>query len=679
MPVTGLRYRRWPRIAAAILAVLLVLSLLWNWNWFKRPLQQLAQQQTGRQFFIDGNLDVDLGWQPRIVMENVRFQNAVWARQPEMFRATRAEVVVDLGALLRGGLFLPLIDLEDPRIELERARDGSRNWTLERTPPDPAAPASELPIGSLHVQRGELRYFDPAEDTDLLVNISTRSVAPVATAAAGAGVPADPPADPPARPPAGSAAATVATASGRFKSLEVDATVSGGELLALTDRASPYTLKARFALGRTRGTVDGSVTGLQTFQAARLQLDIRGDSLAALLPLTALALPETPPYRIAGLLIREGDNWIFNDFTGKVGDSDIGGDATASYVGGRPRLVAKLQSRRLDLDDLAGFVGANPQTGSGDTASAQQKKQAVKDAARDRVLPDRPINLVSLRSMDADVELTAQSIRNKGLPLDDFKVHLLLEQGQMRLDPLNFGVAGGSIISTVDIDARTAPPPISAKIAFSRLDLAKLAPGNSKLQAGAGMIGGRASLSGAGASTAALLGSATGDLGIAMRDGQFSNLLIEGVGLDGAEALRFLVGGDKTVRLRCAVMDFEAKNGVLTPRSFVVDTTDTNLHVEGSLNLRDETLDLTLHALPKDFSPFSLRSPLHLQGTFRDPSIRPDRALFLRGGAAVLLGLVNPLAALIPLIETGPGKNENCGALIAAVGRRPAATAGPPS
>jgi hypothetical protein len=52
--------------------------------------------------------------------------------------------------------------------------------------------------------------------------------------------------------------------------------------------------------------------------------------------------------------------------------------------------------------------------------------------------------------------------------------------------------------------------------------------------------------------------------------------------------------------------------------------------------------------------------------------VRPDKLLYARVGSAVLLGtLVNPLAALIPLIETGPGKDADCGALLASV--RPAA------
>jgi len=47
--------------------------------------------------------------------------------------------------------------------------------------------------------------------------------------------------------------------------------------------------------------------------------------------------------------------------------------------------------------------------------------------------------------------------------------------------------------------------------------------------------------------------------------------------------------------------------------------------------------------------------------------------LAIRAGAAVLLGvLATPLASLIPLIETGPGEDNDCRALIASAKQPPA-------
>ncbi len=57
--------------------------------------------------------------------------------------------------------------------------------------------------------------------------------------------------------------------------------------------------------------------------------------------------------------------------------------------------------------------------------------------------------------------------------------------------------------------------------------------------------------------------------------------------------------------------------------------------------------------------------PVHITGGFADPNIQVDNSLFLRGGAAILLGLINPLAALLPLINLGDDKAGQCSELLA--------------
>ena len=79
----------------------------------------------------------------------------------------------------------------------------------------------------------------------------------------------------------------------------------------------------------------------------------------------------------------------------------------------------------------------------------------------------------------------------------------------------------------------------------------------------------------------------------------------------------------------------------MTSQALAVDTTDTILIGEGTVSLRDETLDLLLKPRPKDKSILVLRSPLHIAGTFKDPSFRPDfKALGIRGAVALALGSI---------------------------------------
>jgi uncharacterized protein involved in outer membrane biogenesis len=177
-----------------------------------------------------------------------------------------------------------------------------------------------------------------------------------------------------------------------------------------------------------------------------------------------------------------------------------------------------------------------------------------------------------------------------------------------------------------------------------------------------GKVGGNIALSGSGNSIAKMLGSSDGSAALGMGRGQVSNLLMEYAGLDIAEALKFLVRGDRKIPIRCAFGDFAVKDGVMTSRALAFDTADTIIVGEGAISLKDETLRLKLRPRPKDRSLLVFRSPLIVEGTFKDPDIHPDYArVGLRGAIALVLGSIAPPAALLATLELGPGEDSNCG------------------
>jgi uncharacterized protein involved in outer membrane biogenesis len=81
-----------------------------------------------------------------------------------------------------------------------------------------------------------------------------------------------------------------------------------------------------------------------------------------LYPLTGVLLPETPPLppkAISGQDRRSGSQWHYQDFSGKVGDSDLNGSLDYVTGGARPQLTGALTSNVLRFDDLAPLIGAD--------------------------------------------------------------------------------------------------------------------------------------------------------------------------------------------------------------------------------------------------------------------------------------------------------------------------------
>ncbi|MGE8280436.1 MAG: AsmA family protein [Stenotrophomonas sp.] len=635
MQPPGKRGRRSLIVAAAIIAALVVLILLWDWNWFKGPVERAVQARTGRALHI-GNLDVDLGRTTTIRGDRITFANASWAKQPQMASADRVEIDVRLWPLLRGSVQLPEIRLIKPDVLLQTApRKGEPgNWNFL------SGGGGQTPqLRRLRINDGRLQFLDEPGRTN--IDLAVRS---------GQASKAD------AAPP------VLVEGKGHWRGAAF--TLKGGteSPLELTNSDHPFRVHLDARAGATHAIARGSLINPFQLQVFDLQFQLSGQDLDDLYPLIGIAIPSSPPYRLDGRLKRDHARWRYEKFSGRVGDSDLAGDVDIDVAGERPRLTANLVSKRLDFDDLAGFIGAPPRTGGQETANAEQKAEAAKLAAKATVLPDTPYNLGKLRAMDADVRWKAQHINAPKLPLDDMDAHLLLDNGLLRLEPLNFGVAGGDIRSTVRMDARRPQIATTLNASLRGVQLGQLFPDGKLAEQASGGISGNVRLSGHGNSIAAMLGSSDGDVALGMGRGHIGNLLMELAGLDVAESLKFLFTGDKQIPLRCAFGDFGVRDGLMQSRALAFDTSDTLVIGEGTVSLKQEKLDLLLRPRPKDRSILALRSPLRIGGTFKDPSFRPDfKALGIRGAIALTLATITPPAALLATIETGPGKDADCG------------------
>jgi uncharacterized protein involved in outer membrane biogenesis len=629
------------RLEIAGLIALLVAAFVWwfDWNMLKPYVERRVEARTGREFHIDGDLDVDLSMAPKVTLERVRFGNLPGAKVPDMATSDEVEFRVKLLPLFTGDVQLPFLTLAKPWVRLERDAKGKANWVLKGEPLDP----EDWPnVARLTVDAGKLEIRDALRKTN--VDVDFRSAAP--------------------------------TKDSRLVPIlvEGDGTYVGNDFhvegqidspISLTDVRRPYGVDLRANAGPTHATAKGYLLEPFRLRGMKLEFGLRGPDMGLLFPLLGVAIPTTPPYHVKGQLSREGRTWIYTDFAGALGDSDISGDTRFTSAGGKrkvPFLEADVVSRRLDFDDLAGFVGAPPQTGGKETASAEQKKQAAALRAKSKVLPDEPFDLAKLRGMDADVKWRAHRVNAPKLPIEAMNMHLFVDGAVMRLEPLVFQVAGGKVTSNVRMDARRDTIATRADIRATGLNLPKLFPTAELTDTSVGRVGGRLDLTAEGNSIARMAATADGDVGALMGRGRISNLLMEYAGIDIQESIKFLIGKDKTIPIRCAYADFGVKQGHATAKAMAFDTEDTVIHGTGSIDLRNERLDLKFKPLPKDISFFSLRAPLYVSGTFKDPSFKPDaKVITLRGAAAALLATITPPAALLATFESGPGKDTDCG------------------
>jgi len=272
------------------------------------------------------------------------------------------------------------------------------------------------------------------------------------------------------------------------------------------------------------------------------------------------------------------------------------------------------------------------------------------------------------------VKFRGERVITEKLPLEKMTVTLKLNNGVLTLEPLNFGVAGGNVVSQLRMDARQAVIKTRVDIAVKQLRLEKLFPNFRLSHANAGVITGRAKLDTAGNSVAKMLAEADGDAALMMEGGSVSELLVRLINLDVANAIPVLLTGDKQLPVRCMVVHLKGVDGDFKAETLVIDTGKAVVTGTGAVNFAEETLDLKLVSKSKGFSLAALRGPINIKGTFKDPKVGPDLAQAVgRGAAAVALGwFTGGLGALIPLIDLGGAKDSDCAALIQEAGPQPA-------
>ncbi|QCP49516.1 AsmA family protein [Trinickia violacea] len=714
-------------IAAVLVAATVVFALTFDWNRARPWIDDKVTQAIGRPFAINGDLRIgwqrpasETGWRgwvpwPRFTAQNITVGNPDWAKSPHFATLDQIGFEVEVLPLLAHAIVIPSIDLVNPSIDVERLADGRNNWTFKLA--SSGGPSTwTLQLRNLAFAKGSVAVSDAQSQVDMQIGIDTlgqavplgdvlkeqeassrtasaqavgqrgaqqlaaqasavaaaqaASSASEATAGSGAIAPVASGAAANAKP-----ALTYAlgwTAKGAYEGTAISGSGKLGSVLALQGGDRPFPLQAEVRIGDTHLALVGTLTDPSHLAALDLRLWLAGVSLSHLYAITGITLPQTPPYATDGRLIggfkAGGNEFTYENFTGRVGGSDINGTITYTGREPRPMLSGELVSNVLQFSDLAPIIGA-------DTRSSKAERGDTAKQPAGRVLPAEPFQTDRWKAIDADVKFTGKRIvKNADLPITDLYTHVVMQDGVLSLEPLDFGVAGGTLSSTIHLDGSAAPLKGRFTTSARHLKLKQLFPSVKTMQSALGEINGDAALSATGNSPAALAATSNGEVKAVVTQGTISRFLMEAAGLNVANVVYEKMFGTQDVKINCAAADFVATDGVLDSRVFALDTEDAVINIDGHVDLRDESMDLGIHPHTKGFRVFTLRSPLYVKGTFNDPHVGVDAgALALRAGAMVGLGLINPFAALIPLIAPSNNQPLPCSDLLSQMKQAPSA------
>jgi hypothetical protein len=271
-----------------------------------------------------------------------------------------------------------------------------------------------------------------------------------------------------------------------------------------------------------------------------------------------------------------------------------------------------------------------------------------------RLFSDAPFPLELLRTFDGAADAAIERlVLPSGIPLEKILVKAALKDGRLDIQPLQALLGGGTVGGRATLDAaRSRSATLALNIEGKGISGEKVA---AAMGHGGSITGGNTdfavNLAGPGESVARFMGGANGEIRANMGQARTS-----GAALDfGGDALTKIADlanpsrrTDKYSEIRCAVVRLPVRDGIATAqRTIAGETARVDVVAAGTINLRNEALDLALRSNVKEglgIGAASLAELVRVTGTLANPTVGIDtlgsaRAALSVGGAIMTGGL----------------------------------------
>lgn len=457
---------------------------------------------------------------------------------------------------------------------------------------------------------------------------------------------------------------TIVNGQGTFEDMPVSIV---GETVSFDDfrRADALPTWLRVTLGQQVADIRGSVRAQDA--TARLWVEAKGPNIEDVKKMFRLNIGTVPAYDLSFVAQLQASNFDFSKIALKLGKSDLEGSTNVDLRGSKPKIEAKLESQKVVHGDIAPIFQTD----------TRYKDANEPPKAPNQYFSDKPIEADVLKKFDVNAAYQVVSFEGEkaGTALKGGYARLKLKDGDLAMDPLVFNASQGTIAGNFHFDGRKKPYDVTIGLRAQKIDLSGLlAPIAIEVpvmnlkpsEMARGILSGHLDLKMKGSTPMELAKAAQGPIELVVVDGALSGTVIEAFGIDVTETIRDWIQGHPLYKMDCMLTSFEAKDGVIGTKAFLVSTKDTSIIGKGNVNLVGNKVDYTLNAHPHDFSIGSLRTPIEIKGRLNDIEVGLKKEeISVRSGVAVALGtLVNPLLALLPLTEPGLDKRGKCKSVV---------------
>jgi uncharacterized protein involved in outer membrane biogenesis len=440
---------------------------------------------------------------------------------------------------------------------------------------------------------------------------------------------------------------------GTVREVPIKANFTGDSLSNLISRRDTWPLDLQLQAADAALTVKGQATQPLKGEGFDVEFDLRGQHLSALEPLFDTQLPELGAYELSGRFVNGAGTHELHDVQIGAGKHRALASVKMMTTVTPPRIVAKLHSGTLNLDQLAKLL----QEGEAKTTAHPKTS---------RVLPAFTIPRDWPRKMNLEMDIDIPDVIAEATDVGDLKVKLDLKDGHFTLGPVRAKLFGGDAFGKLDLDVAKDTPTARLKLTVRKLDYGRWLKAWDITDTVTGEVNISVDMRGSGDTLRAMFDDSNGAVLLASGP---THIADSDMGLWGAGFTSGLMsittsalGMKKSTEFNCMVWPFNVSDGVARSEAILMDTPKITIAGSGTIDLSTEALDILLEPARKKASIFSFQNPVRISGTLADPK----RTTLGKAKTFGKLGLVilEPWI-LVFTASTGTGEKNPCVAALA--------------
>lgn len=426
-------FTRW-RVLIALLVLALValltaaaLGIAINGNPYRGLVSRWLSVQLERDVRIDGQLALELGVRPRLLLRQLRLAQPAGFGNGDFLQVGELRFELDLLPLLHGQLRAERLSASGVRLDLRQAADGTANWTLRSAGPADTGASQPTDAGG-EGAASLAAHFDIRElhINDLQVSFRGQGARPVSFAldSFDARLPAD--------------AGVVATGKGRVQqTLGYEFRLSGGSLRQLASAGSAWPVSLQLEFAGSTLTLNGEIGAAKS----QLRFGLGTPDIARFGQLLDIDMPDAGVAGMAGLLTLAPGSVSIDELSAQLGRSTLRGSLRVDSRSERPRLDGALDFAQLDL---APFLGQD-----------DEDEPPADLPALYRSLSRAKLDLSALKRFDARLRLSVEQWLSLPGDLRDASLNLELANGRLQI-PISARMEGVPVRGRLTADAQSS-------------------------------------------------------------------------------------------------------------------------------------------------------------------------------------------------------------------------------